>query len=63
MLEDDPDDNIVSEAQTTDVHQKNFVKIRHCIDLVEKYVDIGERSIAIKLTAFISSSFIVSAVI
>ena len=51
MLEDDLG-NRVSVEDRNIVLERNFNKIKECIDMVADHVGEGDRAIAIKLTAF-----------
>jgi hypothetical protein len=55
MLENDLD-----QSSTTLIHARNRNIIYNCINIVTEGVPYGERSLAIKLTAFMSPSWLVS---
>ena len=65
MLEDEPGPKCKKEEKSLEfIREKNFRKIQECIDYVSQQVEAEEeRAIAIKLTAFIPISTLVSSVL
>ena len=58
MLEDDP--GKISSVQVQEaIHNRNYQIIQDCIELVCKELPPNQRSLAIKLTAFMPISFLV----
>ena len=61
MLEDDPNaTQKLSSEQNIQLRKRNLAKIQNSISMVAKFIPEGERAIAIKLTAFISTDFLVA---
>ena len=58
MLEDDLGKKVPVEVGNK-IHERNFNKIKECIDMVAQHVNPGDRAIAIKLTAFMPIELLV----
>jgi len=58
MLEDDLGKKVPAEVGNK-IHERNFDKIKECIDMVAQHVNPGDRAIAIKLTAFMPIELLV----
>ena len=58
MLEDDLGKKVPAEVGNK-IHERNFNKIKECIDMVAQHVNPGDRAIAIKLTAFMPIELLV----
>ena len=58
MLEDDLGKKEPAEVGNK-IHERNFDKIKECIDMVAQHVNPGDRAIAIKLTAFMPIELLV----
>ena len=58
MLEDDLGKKVPAEVGNK-IHERNFDKIKECIDMVAQHVNPEDRAIAIKLTAFMPIELLV----